>query len=377
MNILITGARAPIAADLARAMATAGHKVWVGDSFGSPIGAASPHIQSLIRLSSPRLNFRRFVSDLIAACADNSIDVIIPTSEEVFWLAGAVPFLPESVDIRTSPLPVLEQLHHKGQFARLATSLGYGVPENYEVTQLSDLARLGGEPTGFVFKPVYSRFATRTLIFPTVGEIARLRPSPAHSWLAQTRVSGRELCAYNVAHAGRLLLHAAYEPKYRIGVGAGIYFSPVSHEKLRSMSERIIGETGFTGQIGFDAMETKHGLVALECNPRGTSGVHLAVQQPLVLAEALLGRQMEAAPFLAAPRMLLLPLLLNYPGLVFRSESRRKIRAAQDALAAAGIPLWAQAKALAELGWLAIRTRRSLPLASTADLEWNGEPIGE
>jgi hypothetical protein len=357
------------------AMAMAGHKVWVGDSFGSPIGAASPYIQSLLRLSSPRVNFRRFVSDLIAACTDKAIDVIIPTSEEVFWLAGAVPFLPKSVDIRTSPLPILELLHHKVKFARLATSLGFGVPENYEITQPSDLARLDSEPRRFVLKPVYSRFATRTLIFPTAGEIARLQPSPANAWLAQTRVSGRELCAYNVAHAGRLLLHVAYEPKYRIGVGASVYFSPVSNERLRLMSERIIGETGFSGQISFDAMETEHGLVALECNPRGTSGVHLAVQQPLVLAEALLGSRMEPAPFLAAPRMLLLPLLLNHPGFVFRRKSRHMIRTAKDALVSAGIPLWAQAKALAELGWLAIRTGRSMPLASTADIEWNGEEI--
>jgi predicted ATP-grasp superfamily ATP-dependent carboligase len=376
MNVLITGARAPIAADLVLCLARAGHKVWVGDSFAYPLGAASPHIQSYLRLSSPRLQFRQFVADLIRVCTDQAIDVIIPTSEEVFWLAGAVPFLPKSVDVRSSSLPTLESLHHKAKFSKLAASLGFGVTENYEITQASHIARLKSELPRLVLKPVYSRFATRTLLSPTAGEVARLRFSPSNAWLAQTRVSGRELCSYNVAHAGRLLLHVAYEPKYRIGVGASVYFSPVLSEKLRLLSERFISETGFTGQISFDVMETERGLVALECNPRGTSGIHLAVQRPMLMAEALLGRGLEAASFLAEPRMLLLPLLLNHPGLLFSGQCRQTLRTAKDAMASAGIPLRAQAKALLELGWVAIRNGMSMPMASTADIEWNGESIG-
>lgn len=375
MNILVTGARAPIAADIAKALALSGHKVWVGDSLRAPVSAASPFIQKLLHLPAPRGDFHRFVAALVAACSDLAIDAIIPTSEEVFWLAGAAPLLPPSVRVCTSPLPVLAQLHHKGSFARLAVCLGYGAPENHEIVQPSDLARLD-DPTRFVLKPVYSRFATRTLIGPAATALAGLRPSPAQPWLAQTRVMGRELCAYNVAEAGRLLLHVAYEPMFRLGVGASMYFSPVASAALRAMSEQFIQATGFTGQISFDAMETATRLVALECNPRGTSGVHLAVQQPALLAAALLGQPTDGTvPLLASPRVLLLPLLLNHPGLVLRARDRRLLRAGQDALAAAGIPLWGQAKALGEMGWRALRTCMSIPLASTADIEWNGEPI--
>lgn len=373
MNVLVTGARAPIAADIAKALAQAGHKVWVTDNLRAPISASSPCIQALIRLPSPRHAFRAFADQLAAVCTRLSIEAIIPTSEEVFWLARAVPLLPAGVTVRTSPLPVLAQLHHKGSFAELATRLGYGVRENFNLNDLADVAKLG-DPTRFVLKPAYSRFATRVLINPTSRDIARLKPSPANPWLAQTRVSGRELCTYNVAHQGRLLLHVGYQPKFRVGIGASVYFSPVSSNLLRTMSARIIEATGFTGQISFDAIETDSGIVALECNPRGTSGVHLAVQQPAALANSLLGIDSVASPsFAAAPRMLLLPLLLNHPRLLFSTHGRRLLRDGKDAMTCSGISIFAQVKALAEMTWLATRLGVSIPLASTDDIEWNGE----
>jgi hypothetical protein len=377
MNILVTGARAPIAADLAKALALSGHKVWVADSLNSPVGAGSPFIQRSLRLPPPRPDFSSFQAALLTTCAEFDIGAIIPTSEEVFWLAGAAPALPPSVNLRTSPLPVLARLHHKGTFAILSANLGYGVPATHKISHESDLAQLG-DLHDWVLKPVYSRFGARTLISPGPRELRNFQPTPAQPWLAQTRLIGREYCSYNVAESGKLLLHVAYEPMGRIGVGASTYFSPVRNDALRLMSERIIAATAFTGQISFDAIETPQGLAALECNPRGTSGVHLAAQQPAALAAALLGQPAALDPeILPAPRMLFLPLLLGHPGWCLRADGRRRLRAARDALAAAGIPLGAQLRALAEMSGRALRTGVSIPTASTADIEWNGEPIGE
>jgi hypothetical protein len=374
MNVLVTGSRAPIAADLAKALAQSGHKVWVADSLLHPVSASSPWIQGSIRLPSPRLNFSDFAKGLATTCTALSIKAIVPTSEEVFWLARAVPLLPAEVNVRTSSLTILAQLHHKGIFAQLATGLGYGAPENIDITKLSDIANLGN-PRRFVLKPVYSRFATQVLISPKPHDLAHLSPSPEKPWLAQTRIFGRELSAYNVAHEGRLLLHVGYEPKFRVRVGASVYFSPISSERLREMSARIIKASGFTGQISFDAIETDDGIVALECNPRGTSGVHLAVQQPSALANSLLGLNTAITnpPFTAKPRMLLLPLLLHHPGLLFSSRGWSALRSAKDAMAPAGISFVAQAKALVEITRLARRLGVNIPLASTHDIEWNGE----
>ena len=138
MNIVVTGARAPVAADIAKALALAGHRVWASDSLVAPVSAASPHLQGYLRLPPPRTDFHGFSAQLAVACTRLSITAVIPTSEEVFWLAAAIPSLPPSVKVRTSPLPVLAELHHKGKFAKLATSLGYGAPENHVISQPSD-----------------------------------------------------------------------------------------------------------------------------------------------------------------------------------------------------------------------------------------------
>lgn len=374
MNVLVTGARAPIAADLARALSLAGHRVWVSDSLRWPLGAASPFVAGYVRLPAPRRDFGGFCSALVATCERLALDAIVPTSEEVFWLAGARHRLPSGVDLRTSALPVLAQLHHKGEFARLAASLSYGAAANHVLTSRDEIAALR-EPERYVFKPVYSRFAARTLLAPTPRELGRLRPTPAEPWLAQTRIAGRELCAYNVAHDGRLLLHIAYAPLVRHGVGASINFGPVEHAGLRELCERIVVATGFTGQISFDVMETDDGrLVALECNPRGTSGAHLAAQHPAVLATALLGQATAPAGTLPTePRLLRVPLLLNQPSAWLRWRKCRE----RDALRTAGLPLHAQLLALTEMTWLALRHRTSLARASTADFEWNGEAMRE
>jgi len=375
MNLLVTGARAPIAADLARAFALSGHQVWLSDCLRMPVSASSPYACGYLRMPSPRAHFEAFTTSLIAACRKESIDAIVPTSEEVYWLAGAAPRLPSHVSLRTSTLSLLARLHHKGTFATLASSLGFGAPEAIELTSQGDLVALR-EPERFVLKPCYSRFATRVLIGPRSRDLKHVRPTAAQPWLAQSRVEGRELCAYNVAAEGRLLIHVAYEPVVRFGVGASVYFSPVVSAALRTMSERFIAATGFTGQISFDAIETAEGLVALECNPRGTSGVHLAAQKPETLSAALLGTLQAPAPaFVQEPRILLLPALLSPFNLFFSSKGRQPLRDAKDALTTAGIPLRSQLSALVEMLWRSARLGVSPAQASTIDIEWNGEPM--
>jgi len=207
MNVLVLGARAPIAADLARALALGGHQVWAADSFRAPVGAASPYVRGCVRLPAPRADFAGFRARLAQVCREIPIDAIVPVSEEVFWLAGAAASLPQNVDVRASARDTLAQVHQKGAFARLAVRLGYGAPENHEVCSAVDLARLG-DPRRFVIKPVYSRFASRVLIRPSAREVSRVRPTPQQPWLAQTFVAGRELCSYNVADSAVLSLCA-------------------------------------------------------------------------------------------------------------------------------------------------------------------------
>ncbi|WP_404420549.1 hypothetical protein [Nibricoccus sp. IMCC34717] len=298
---------------------------------------------------------------------------MIPVSEEVFWLALAAPSLPKNVSVRTSALPVLEGLHHKAKFASMAGEIGYGAPENHLVSSPSEL-RCFADPQRWVFKPVYSRFASRLLVKPDKRALSRIRPTPTDPWLAQTFVPGVERCCYNVAENGRILFHVAYSPVERLGVGAGLYFEPYESGALFELSRRFIEATAFTGQISFDVIESGDQLVAIECNPRGTSGVHLGVQHSEQLSEALLGIvSASPKPICTSPRMLRIPLLLTNPWRLFTRSGLQRLSSANDALTEAGIGLGSQTMALAEMIFRAIRQRIPLREATTWDIEWNGE----
>lgn len=376
MNILITGARAPIAADIAREFVLQGHQVYTTDSLKHPVGRYVPGIAGYLRLPAPRASGKIFGAELAQAIDERSIDLVVPTSEEVFWLAKVKSMhgehWPDACRLLTAPLQVLELLHHKGSFAQLANTLGIGAGTFHGVATPEQRERFLDEhdPAKFVFKRMYSRFATDVWISPSVQEVRALVLEEKNPWLAQPRVHGPEVCLYNIAKDGQLLLHVAYRPRWRAGKGASVYFEPVHDATLVELSRKVVQATQFTGQISFDAIQSAAGPVAIECNPRGTSGVHLAAQQPDQLVLALTGSLAQLSK--PEPRMLALPLLMYNPGILLEKAGRAGWTASQDAMLQAGVPFRAQLLATAELLWKAARLRSSPLAVSTTDIEWNG-----
>lgn len=368
MNILITGARAPICADLVKCLAGAGHAVHVCDSFRWPVGRFSPHVKRYHRLPAPARDFNAFRAQMLSLVGACAIDHIIPTSEEVFWLAQ----VPELEPVLLAPsIEQLDRLHHKGEFASIAARLGYGAPNAIELKSLEDAEEFLAkhDPEKFVLKPCYSRFGTQVLMSPTRADMLSLAYD--QPWLAQTRVTGREVCLYSVAASGRRCLHVAYEPVYRAGPGASIYFRPVSDPRLDTFVSDVLADQKLTGQVSFDVMLTHTGVVALECNPRGVSGIHLASQHPYALSKALLNGQSTDLHTLE-PCMLGLALMLYQPLQLLTREGRQAFYEASDALKRADVPWYGSLLATTELLTLAALKGRSPLTESTLDIEWNG-----
>ena len=376
MNVLITGARAPIAADIAHAFVLQGHRVYTSDSLSHPVGRYVPGIAGYLRLPAPRANGMIFGAELAQAIFERDIELVIPTSEEVFWLAHVKAahgeHWPATCRLFTSSAQVLDLLHHKGSFAQMANTLGIGAGTFHGVATPEQMERFLDEhdPAGFVFKRMYSRFATDVLISPSVQDVRALTLDESNPWLAQPRVHGEEVCLYNIAHEGELLLHTAYRPRWRAGKGASVYFEPVQDASLMELSRKVVAATSFTGQISFDVIQGARGPVAIECNPRGTSGVHLAAQQPYQLVHAFNGK--PAGVSNPEPRMLALPLLMYHPQLLLSKEGRAGWKSGKDAMREAGVPLRGQVMATAELLWKAAKARTSPQAVSTVDIEWNG-----
>lgn len=373
MKILVTGARAPISADIARVLHAAGHTVYLADSWALPVGRFSPYVQRYFRLTSPKADFQAFMQGIELLIRQYSIDWVVPTSEEVFWLANIA-----SLDERlfAPPLDVLLHLHDKHRFALLMMELGYGARKNLLLRSVGDAASIidSGTSRDYVVKPVFSRFATKTLISPSSDEIRGLDYRQA--WLAQSRIYGDEVCIYAIASKGQTLLHLAYRPRYKAGRGASIYFEPVFDARLIEFSTKVIRTLNLSGQICFDVILTDDGLVALECNPRGTSGVHLAAQHPHTFAAALIGEQ-SGPPGKQGNQYQ--AMMLGIPFFLYQvkhwlcdANVRADVRCAIEAMKGSHVPVWGSMLSTVEILAKSVRHGCSPLTVSTMDIEWNG-----
>lgn len=381
MHVLILGARAPACLEWARAFDEAGWTVSVGDSLSQPLSRFSRSAQHYVRLPEPRQDPAAWVEVLATVIETQRIDLLLPTCEEVFYLAHGLERLAPLCRVLTSEFALLHRLHHKGHFAAMIDGWTLAAPETRLLTDRQALLALDDEVAQWVFKPAYSRFASQTLIRPSAQQLSKVQPTHAAPWVAQRFIEGREFCSFSVLIDGGLRAHSCYHPQYRVGRGSGIYFQPSAPESVRRFLEQFGRETGYTGQVGFDFIEDCDGRFhVLECNPRATSGVHLFDNQRRSLVSSLSAppeRMLEPTP---EPRMIALAmLLLAAPRRVLSVPFWRDYAAARDVIVQKGDfwPLTAQMLSLGEIIARAASRRCGLLAASTADIEWNGQPLSE
>lgn len=266
-RILITGTRAPVSVDLARAFRRQGHEVVGCDVFQT----ASFGKGMMYR--SPRADPDGFAEDVERIVEQVKPDLIVPLCEEIYYWARLrrYPLFAPSVD-------TLMRLHSKYEFARFATGLGLSVPFT---ERTSDWA------PDSVFKPEFSRFGSRVLIRPAHGPS---NDDPRNPWIRQAYVAGEDLCFYAIARAGRLRAFSAYRSEWRTAGGTSYYFDPLTpdlSDRLQAIATKLVNALGLTGQIACDLRLDQMGrLWLLECNPRATSGLHLLTHDPAALVKA-------------------------------------------------------------------------------------------
>ncbi|HGN0867083.1 TPA: hypothetical protein ACKROV_000287 [Providencia alcalifaciens] len=381
MNVLILGARAPACLEWARAFNEAGWTVSVGDSLSQPLSRFSCSVQHYVRLPEPRQNPTAWIEALAAAIENQHIDLLLPTCEEVFYLAYGLERLQPLCRVLTSDFPLLHRLHHKGDFAAMTNGWSLAAPETHLLTDSQALLAFAGDAASWVFKPAYSRFASQTLIRPLAHQLNKVRPTQTEPWVAQRFIEGREFCSFSILVDGDLRAHSCYQPRYRVGRGSGIYFQPSMPEPIRQFIEHFGRETRYNGQVGFDFIQDKNGCFhVLECNPRATSGVHLFDNQRRLLVNRLSHPSEQILEPTLEPRMIALAMLLfAAPRRALSPTFWRDYAAARDVIVQKGdwCPLIAQVGSLTEIVARAVSRRCGLLTASTADIEWNGQPLDE
>jgi hypothetical protein len=381
-SLLITGARAPVALDFARSAVAAGHAVWLADSV-TPFAVKWSALGSsrVIRLPAARFAFAAYRDALSVWLRAHPDGMIVPTCEEVFYLAAAAAQAGFADRLFAPGLDVLRRLHSKIEFAAWARSLGIEAPPTVAVTSRQQALELAGErDPHWVLKAEFSRFGATTLIRPRMSELRRLHASAEARWAVQDFVAGDEICLWTAARDGRIVATAAYRPRWRLGSSAAFAFEAIDCPAALEVARTIAAAARLTGQLSFDIIVRPDGqAVPIECNPRAVSGVHLFNGDPR-LALALLGEgppvHVRRGLAYLGPAML----LLGAPQALARGQTGRwlaDLRRGKDALSACGrgTPVGALLDA-ARFAGVGLTRRRSPTRQSTDDIEWNGEPIG-
>ncbi len=379
-RVLITGARAPAALDIARSVRAAGFEVHMADCVPARIARWSCAPTAVHRHASPVREPARFAADMRGLLDRLDPTAVIPTCEEVFHLSALAEADGWSERLIAPPMDRLTRLHHKGQFADLCQTLGLTMPDT---TTANDAAALRTQASrgDVVVKPAWYRFGSRTLTAPTPQQLARLSPSPDQPWIVQDRVRGDEVSLYAMAHEGQMSAFSAYRSDWRTRGGAAYVFDPMTGavvDRLRDMASTLASFVG-TGQFGCDAIVDATGQPWLiECNPRATSGVHL-FGRSAKFGGALLGRGI-ADPVPDGWRNCVMMYSFGVAE-ALRTRRLSKWRTdrgrSKDIVSAPGDPLPPLGALMdaAGFGLRALASGRALAEAMTADIEWNGQPL--
>jgi ATP-grasp domain len=357
MKILLTGTRAPATLDLARRLAAQGATVIGADSGRFPLGRWSRAYAQHVRVPPPRQQTAAYIASIQTLMTTHAVDLLWPTCEEIFALAGAWDTLSAACPLTRlffPPLADLLPLHDKGAFAHFVSTLHHIVRS--PVTTSVGEAAAGAD---LIWKPAFSRFGTATR-FDTPP------PSP-HGWIAQERIRGEEFSSYALAVDGLVTVQSFYRAAARFRRGASCAFVPHEDARAADFVRTVAQRLHFTGQLAFDFIErsSDQKLFVIECNPRLTSGIHtLHPSTDLHSATEVTASPLPPLPPHAA--QLGLATLLSAPQVWGRSPD--VVWSVRDPW-----PMLTQGLSFAEFLTLALRHRCPLAAAMTWDIEFNGD----
>ena len=269
-TVLLTLGRLPVALDIARAFDEAGWRVIVADPWRMHLLKMSRSVTRCYVTDSPQAGPEHYADQLIRIADDESVDLIVPVSEETSYVAA----------LRDKALPVFSTtqqetlaLHDKYRFVERAGQFGLPVPRS---ALAGDQAAFTAS-VPFVRKPRFS-CSGRGVQFHSAGD-----PVPQDNrFILQERLSGDAQSAFCVARDGELSACVVYRPTLIDG-SVGIAFERVTDcESILDWISSFVRQSAHTGFISFDFFVTEDGRsLPIECNPRATSGIHFLAPEAL------------------------------------------------------------------------------------------------
>lgn len=359
LGILILGARAPVALDLARRLGNAGHKILMADSMRFPLGRWSKYAFAYEKLPYPAFETQAFKDRLKAIINHYEIDLCIPTCEEAFHLSKIYQELPAQTAV--ADFALMDRLHNKWKFSQWENTL-FHFPETCLYSDFQDWEHI----EDYVFKPIYSRFGEQTLINAN-RKILEEKVLDGRKWIAQEKIEGEEYCVYSLWNKGKLLAFSIYQPQYRFQGGASMLFQPIWNHQIFESVKRFGEKINYNGQLCFDVIEAEGKAYVIECNPRATSGLHLLGDK--IASSILFGEE----HFLRTSKQayaLKFAILFSNPFHLFRKEVRKSkevVFSWKDPL-----PFLLQSLGLFEFLCRSIKHKITFTQSMTYDIAYNG-----
>lgn len=278
-KVLLTGGRAPAVLDMARQFNDFGHEVYVAESTHIHFCKSSLAVKQSFKVPHPVTDESAYIDALIDICDKYRIDILMPNYLEIYPIAREKAQFPKHTLVFCDDIKTIDRLNNKQKFRDLCERIGVRTPKTEVITDKDayiERVKQGRDIAyPHILKSVYCAGGMKTLTIRS-AEQALEQPLVA-PFLLQEFIEGRIWSTYGIAHEGHLTCHAGYYPWYTFRENGGaVCFQAHHNPALLDFIQKIVSETKFTGQLGFDVMERADGtLFAIECNPRITSGVHL------------------------------------------------------------------------------------------------------
>lgn len=283
-TVLLTLGRLPKALDLARAFAGAGWRVVVAEPARRHLTGASRAVSRSVQVIAPARAPDRYLEDLLQIVAEERVDLIVPVSEETMHVAALHGRLPVGTRLLTPAAAVVRRVYDKWEFVRTARAHGLAVPDTALVGDAIGTAmgtamglkapqpadwRAIVEDGPYVVKPRFSCGGRGVQFFDAGVALAM----PAAS-VVQAFVPGRLHSTCSLVHQGRCVGTVVYRAVLLSGTVA-VAFEQVEQPAIDAWVERFAAAEQWNGFLSFDFILTEGGqAVAIECNPRVTSGIH-------------------------------------------------------------------------------------------------------
>lgn len=364
--------------ELARLLNRAGHEVFVAESAYLHVSRFSRAVKKAFTVPRPRFEPQSWVQALVKIVEDEGVDMVIPSYEEILYLAQRKDSFPASCTVFCADFEKLITLHNKWLFVTWQQALGFDAPDTLLIRKTEELEQLDPKKS-YALKASYSRASTKVYHLKAGQKPPPLDIEPSNPWIAQEWLEGKKYCTYGICQNGKLLAHAIYPVQFAIDGHSCLTFEAVEHPGILDWVTRFVEATEFTGQIAFDFVDGNDGrLLSIECNPRGTSGVHLFCPQDRI-DQAFFNERDEL--LLAKPgrsKQIIMGMLMYG----WKQEARkgslrgfwRTLFGVRDVVFDSWDPLPCLAQPFVSIiyVWQAIKHKTSLPALFTYDLNWDG-----